>query len=137
MKRSSATVIAAIAILVSPVNSFAQSPSSSSTGSGSTAGAPSAGSAGVGTSGISGVPSGPTSPGGPGNAGNDPSGAANPSRLAAPPPPGTNSAGTAQSSGPGVTTGAATSRPSAEVDAAINKENKAIDRKVKSICRGC
>jgi hypothetical protein len=36
-----------------------------------------------------------------------------------------------------VTTGAATSRPSADVDAAINEENKAIDRKVKSICRGC
>jgi len=28
-------------------------------------------------------------------------------------------------------------RPSSDVDAAINEENKTIDRKVKSICRGC
>jgi hypothetical protein len=66
------------------------------------------------------------------------------------PSPGTNSAGTAQSSGPapnrepGVTTGAAgagsghaapdkTTSP----DAAISAENDIIDRKLKGICRGC
>jgi hypothetical protein len=61
--------------------------------------------------------------------------------------PGTNSAGTAQSSGPGantgagVTTGAAgtgtMARPQADVDAAIHEENKTIDRRLRSICRGC
>jgi hypothetical protein len=65
------------------------------------------------------------------------------------PPPGTNSAGTAQSSGgapnrePGVTTGTAlgtgnaTPPPTPGSDAAINQENATIDRKLKSICRGC
>lgn len=53
------------------------------------------------------------------------------------PAPGTNSLGTALSSGatntaPGVTTGAATSP-----DAAVSAENKLLDRKLKSICRGC
>lgn len=79
-------------------------------------------------------------------AGNDPGGTGNSSRLAAP-PPGTNSAGKAQSSGSGantgagVTTGAAgtgtMARPQADVDAAIHEENKTIDRRLKSICRGC
>jgi len=67
------------------------------------------------------------------------------------PAPGTNSAGTAQSSGAsvnsgsGVTTGSAGSlgtgtaatRPQESTDAAINAENKTIDRKLKGICRGC
>ena len=63
------------------------------------------------------------------------------------PPPGTNSAGTAQSSGsgvntaPGVTTGAAgtgtMSTSSQSTDAAIAEENRTIDRKLKGICRGC
>lgn len=105
MQRASVTVaVAAITILVSPVASLAQSAGGSSAGSSSAAGSPNAGSAGAGTSGISGVPSGPASPGGLNNAGEDPSGAANSSNLAA--PPGTNSAGTAQSSGAGVNTGA-------------------------------
>ena len=65
-------------------------------------------------------------------------------------PRGTNSAGTAQSSGgslnrePGVTTGSAglgsghaSTEPSTSTDAAINAENNTIDRKLKSICRGC
>ncbi|MBR1269976.1 hypothetical protein JQ629_20895 [Bradyrhizobium sp. AUGA SZCCT0222] len=79
------------------------------------------------------------------NSGTDPSGTGNAARL--PAAPGTNSAGTAQSSGPpantgaGVTTGAAgtgsTAQPHADVDAAIQQENRTIDRKVKSICRGC
>jgi hypothetical protein len=52
-----------------------------------------------------------------------------------PNPPGTNSAGTAQSSGRGVTTGAA-SGSSAE-DAKIRAEDPKIDKKIKSICKGC
>ncbi|RTE91849.1 MULTISPECIES: hypothetical protein [Bradyrhizobium] len=52
------------------------------------------------------------------------------------PPPGTNSLGTAQSSGPGagVTTGSGTS---GAADAAVNAENRMLDKKLKSICRGC
>jgi len=70
--------------------------------------------------------------------------------AALPPAPGTNSAGTAQSSGsgmntgPGVTTGSTgslgtgmASAPQQSPDAAINEENKTIDRKLKGICRGC
>lgn len=67
------------------------------------------------------------------------------------PPPGTNSAGTAQSSGgaalnrqPGVTTGSAglgsgnaNPPPTTSADTAINKENQLLDSKMKSICRGC
>jgi len=66
------------------------------------------------------------------------------------PPSGTNSAGTAQSSGsapnrePGVTTGSArlgsgraATEPTTSPDAAINAENNTIDRKLKGICRGC
>ncbi len=57
-----------------------------------------------------------------------------------PPPPGTNSAGTAQSSGgspntrEGVTTGSANSQ---SVDQAIERENRSIDQRLKGICRGC
>ncbi|MGY3035092.1 hypothetical protein ACVIIV_004262 [Bradyrhizobium sp. USDA 4354] len=52
------------------------------------------------------------------------------------PPPGTNSLGTAQSSGPGsgVTTG---SGAGGAADATVNAENKQLDKKMKSICRGC
>ncbi|MGN1285254.1 MAG: hypothetical protein ACI4XG_01505 [Bradyrhizobium sp.] len=55
------------------------------------------------------------------------------------PPPGTNSAGTAQSSGrlnsgEGVTTGAASSE---SFDKAIADENKAVEQRLKGICRGC
>ncbi|MCK1652365.1 hypothetical protein IVA88_13095 [Bradyrhizobium sp. 149] len=54
------------------------------------------------------------------------------------PPPGTNSLGTAQSSGtnaaPGVTTGTGAG---GGTDAAVNAENRLLDRKLKSICRGC
>ena len=66
------------------------------------------------------------------------------------PPSGTNSAGTAQSSGPalnrepGVTTGSSgmgsgNAAPPAtpNTDATVNAENNTIDRKLKSICRGC
>ena len=92
------------------------------------------------------------------NSGNDPSGAGNASKLVTQPAPGTNTAGTAQSSGssgggvnsqPGMTTGAAGSGapgstvtgPQTETDkntdATIAEENKTIDRKVKNIRRGC
>jgi len=55
-------------------------------------------------------------------------------------PPGTNSLGTAQSSGantaPGVTTGAV-SGTNPDADATVNAENQLLDKKMKSICRGC
>jgi hypothetical protein len=99
---------------------------------------------------VSGVPSGPANVGGLNNSGNDPSGAGN-SAKAASPPPGTNSAGTANSSGSSpatpssVTTGSArpnaggvaVTGPSSSNDAAIDAEDKALDHKLKSICRGC
>ena len=150
---SAAAAVAAITILISPVASFGQSAGGSSAGgsSGSAAGSPSAGSAGAGSQGISGVPPGPAAPGGLNNATEDPSGAANASRLASPPQSGTNSAGTAQSSGSGVNTGSGVTTgsgrstgsgtsvtgPQRSGDAAINEENKEVDRKIKSICRGC
>ena len=139
---SAAAAVTAIAILTSPVVSVAQSTggsaggSSAGSSSGSAAGSPSAGSAGAGSQGVTGVPPGPAAPGGLNNAGEDPSGARNASRLASPPAPGTNSAGTAQSSGGGVTTGSARSGRTSD-DAAITEENKEVDRKIKSICRGC
>jgi hypothetical protein len=34
-------------------------------------------------------------------------------------------------------TGMATTNPQQSTDAAINEENKTIDRKLKGICRGC
>ena len=157
MKLASATVaVAAIAILIFPVASLAQSSggssggSSSGSSSGSAAGSPSAGAAGAGSQGTSGVPPGPAAPGGLNNAGEDPSGAANSVRRASPPAPGTNTAGTAQSSGGGVNTGSGVTTGSARSgsgstvtgpqtsgDVAVDKENKEVDRKIKSICRGC
>ncbi|MBR0822205.1 hypothetical protein [Bradyrhizobium liaoningense] len=52
------------------------------------------------------------------------------------PPPGTNSLGTAQSSGAsaGRTTGMGTG---GSADATVNAENKLLDKKMKGICRGC
>jgi len=54
------------------------------------------------------------------------------------PPPGTNSLGTAQSSGanaaPGVTTGTASGT---SADETVSHENRMLDKKLKSICRGC
>lgn len=61
-------------------------------------------------------------------------------------PRGTNSAGTAQSSGGsrhrshgsgGLGTGRATPPATPSADATINQENAVLDRKLKSICRGC
>ena len=51
-----------------------------------------------------------------------------------PGPPGTNSSGTAQSSGRG-TSGAAAA--SVADDEKIRAEDPKIDKKIKSICRGC
>jgi hypothetical protein len=117
MKKPSVTAaITAIAILTLPVISFAQTAggaaSGASAGTGSAVGSPNAGSAGVDNS----------------------------AKLSSSPSAGTNSAGTAQSSGsgvntaPGMTTG---SGPQTNTDAAIAEENKTIDRKLNSICRGC
>ncbi|WP_426615157.1 hypothetical protein [Bradyrhizobium sp. McL0616] len=54
--------------------------------------------------------------------------------------PGTNSLGTAQSSGanraPGVTTGTV-SGANPDADATVGAENRLLDKKLKSICRGC
>lgn len=68
-----------------------------------------------------------------------PSSASPTSPQVASPPPGGNSAGTAQSAGrlntsEGVTTGAASSE---SIDKAIADENKMVDRRVNGICRGC
>ena len=144
---SAAAAVAAITILVFPVDCFAQRSCGSAGGScagissGIAAGSPSAGSAGAGSQGISGVPPGPAAPGGLNNAGEDPSGAANASRRASPPAPGTNTAGTAQSSGGGANTGSGVTtgsgRSAKDVDTEITEENKTVDRKIKSICRGC
>lgn len=51
------------------------------------------------------------------------------------PPPGTNSLGTAQSSGPGA--GVTTGTGSGPADATVSSENRLLDKKMKSICRGC
>jgi len=96
------------------------------------------------------VPSGPANADGLNNSGNDPSDAGNSAKVASP-PPGTNAAGTASSSGSTATTGSSmttgSARPAAGVtfasgpstsgDAAIDAEDKALNRKLKSICRGC
>ena len=168
-KAPTTAAMLAIAILMSPMPSFAQgtggsaagspgagaagSPSSGAAASSSTgaAGAPSPGLAGAGTSDVSGVAPGPGNANGLNNSGRDPSGVGNSLQVATPPPSGTTSAGTANSSGStantgaGATTGAARPAPggvsapgpSTRGDAAIDAEDKAIDRKLKSICRGC
>jgi len=54
------------------------------------------------------------------------------------PPPGTNSLGTAQSSGantaPGISTGTGAGT---SADAAVDAENRLLEKKMKGICRGC
>ncbi|WP_342728289.1 hypothetical protein AAFG07_17135 [Bradyrhizobium sp. B097] len=76
---------------------------------------------------------------GTGTGSGSPSSASTTSPQVASPPPGTNSVGTAQSSGrlntgEGVTTGAASSE---SFDKAIADENRSVDRRVNGICRGC
>ena len=106
-KLSATTALATIAILLAPAAGFAQATG----GAGGGTGSPSSGTSGTGTS---------SSP-----------------QLT--PPPGTNSAGTAQSSGrpnsgEGVTTGSAAGQG---IDKTIENENRAVDRQLKGICRGC
>jgi hypothetical protein len=99
---------------------------------------------------VSGVPSGPANAGGLNNSLHDPSGAGNASKTVI--PPGTNSAGTANSSGSASarsesTTGAASTRlpaggtsvtgPSGTGDAAVDAQDRTVHRKIKSICKGC
>jgi hypothetical protein len=112
-----------------------------------------------GSAAISGVPSGPANAGGLNNSGNDPSGAGNSAKV--PTAPGTNTLGTASSSGStsggttgSTTTGMANSRaagvgtggridgtvtpgPSMPGDAEIRAEDPKVDAKIKSICKGC
>jgi hypothetical protein len=52
------------------------------------------------------------------------------------PAPGTNSLGTAQSSGANASSGTTTGA-GGSTDAAVNAENRLLDKKLKSICRGC
>ncbi|MCK1715633.1 MULTISPECIES: hypothetical protein [unclassified Bradyrhizobium] len=54
------------------------------------------------------------------------------------PPPGTNSLGTAQSSGPNAARATTTDGGAgASADATVSEENRLLDKKMKSICRGC
>jgi hypothetical protein len=54
------------------------------------------------------------------------------------PAPGTNSLGTAQSSGANASSGTTTGTGAGgSTDAAVNAENRLLDKKLKSICRGC
>ena len=132
----------AIAILAVPVGSLAQSSggggaggaggaaSGPSSGTGSAAGSPNAGSAGAGTAGVNGVPSGPANAGGLNNSVNDPSGAGNSGKVVSQPPPGTNSLGTANSSGSSMTTGSAGGRAAGGGTAATGSANQ------RRCCRG-
>jgi hypothetical protein len=112
-----------------------------------------------GTAGVGGVPSAPANAGGLNNSGNDPSGAGNFAEV--PDVPGTNAAGTANSSRStgstcargSITTGTAGNRaggtssgridgtvtfgPSMPGDAEIRAEDPKVDQKIKSICKGC
>jgi hypothetical protein len=92
------------------------------------------------------VPSGPANVGGLNNSINDPSGAGNAPKVASPPSPGTNSAGTANSSGvtsggtatTGMGSGAASMTDTPRTgNADVDAQDRAVDRKIKSICKGC
>lgn len=121
--RSSATktMMVILALAAIPAVSFAQATGGSA---GSTGGSASSTGGSVGSTagsvGATGSSAGPT-----GGIANSPA-----------PPPGTNSLGTAQSSGPG--SGAATGGGAGgAADATVNAENRLLDKKMKSICRGC
>jgi hypothetical protein len=129
-------------MLATPIASRAQSSGGGAGRSGgASTGSATTGAAGPGAQGTTGVTQGQLSPVGPAVSGTDPSGMAGAARSAPPSPPGTNSLGTAQSSGTGATTGTGRGAPAgADVtgpNRAIDEENKLIDKKVKSICRGC
>jgi len=159
------------ALLITPIACFAQSGGSGVGSSGGSSGgtssggsatggvtaAPNAGSPGAGSAAINGV-TGPANPAGGFNTGNDPSGAGNAANNNQN-RPGTNSVGTANSSGAprGSTTvgaagnpaggatggridGTVTQGPRLPGDDAIKDEdaqNSKVDKKIKSICRGC
>jgi hypothetical protein len=116
-----------VAILLSPAAALGQSGSTSGTASG-----PSAGVGPIGTPNTGAA-------GGLNNSLNDPSGGGNSTKSAD--TPGTNTLGTANSSGgrsPATSAGNSTTTGSAaNRDAAIDDENKLVDKKIKSICRGC
>jgi hypothetical protein len=134
-------------LMLAPISALAQSGGGSGSGGG-TAGGSSAAvspSAGSGSAGTSGTSIGPGSAGGTNNAGNDPS-AVNAARGGNPATPGTNALGTSNSSGSsagrngtgrGAADGTSLTGPSVKGDVALEKENKMLDRKVKSICKGC
>jgi hypothetical protein len=103
--RMSCSIIIASALLL-PLQAVAQSGSVGGSGSGT--GGVTSGTAG-GNSGTVGTGSGAT--------------------------PGTNSLGTAQSSGRGAASGSASANTSE--DKKIEDENRQIDQKLKGICRGC
>ena len=105
--RLSCSLVIASALLL-PLQAVAQSGSVGSSGGGS---------AGVTTGTAPGTTGSPNAP-----------------RSAAPNTPGTNSLGPAQSSG-GVTTGSAGGNTA--VDKNVEDENRKIDQKLKSICKGC
>ena len=92
------------------------------------------------------MPPGAGSPAGTNAAGTDPNGTANAARGGNPPTPGTNALGTANSSGSaggGQTSGQAgaggtsLTGPSSTGDVAVDEQNRAADKKIKSICKGC
>jgi hypothetical protein len=115
-----------------------------------------------GDAGVSGIPKGPGSVGGLNNSINDPSGIGNAGRIAPPPPPGM-AAPTMPSAAPAVSNRLQGSSPSvvrrvklreepvlrrkrhrpqsararAESDRSVQAQDRALDRKLKSICRGC
>ena len=123
MARTFVASIFAIAVVAVPIGSLAQS----------------GGGAGGGSA-------GPAIAGRLNNSVNGPSGVGKSDEVASEPPSGSNSLGTANSTGSSMTTGSAGSSagmgsgsPGSQTrgDAVIDQEDKAIDRKLKSICRGC
>lgn len=108
------TLTLIFALVAMPAVSFAQATGGSAGSTGGSAGST------AGSAGSTGSSAGST-----GGVANSPA-----------PPPGTNSLGTAQSSGPGsgVTTGTSSG---GAADATVNSENRMLDKKMKSICRGC
>jgi hypothetical protein len=58
-------------------------------------------------------------------------------QQSASPPPGTNSLGTAQSSGATTGTGRGAAAGDKSTDAVVEQENRVIDQRLKGICRGC
>jgi hypothetical protein len=92
------------------------------------------------------MPSGPGNAGGLNNSVNDPIGVGNAAKVTSSTPPGTNSVGTANSSGvtsSGTTTTGTGSGVSSMTDALrtgngeVDAQDRAVDRMIKNICKGC